>query len=293
MLDNCGAETHTRGMRITVVVVLGMLLSVLTGLAEEQLPVLKVGSEVYSNVTVTSVTATDIYFSHDKGMGNAKLKNLDPAMQQHFHYDAAKASAKEKEQRVASAQYSTPGASVAGPPPDPSNPKAVMEDAIARVKAIVNQPVTKVTRTPDMAVSTVQGNWFHDGAIRPNFDTVDVRATQDLQYGSHQYVTSDQNPGVVFYGRELEFNSMTKYFYVDRSLPKKRLTAPEMLEINRLYRIIGECEKKLNHSEVMVGAVSTETAMSFLSQHKPVVIGCAAGVLVLLLAVKFMRNREV
>ena len=49
--------------------------------AGDTLPVLKVGSEVYSNVTVTKVTATDIYFSHARGMGNAKLKNLDPALQ--------------------------------------------------------------------------------------------------------------------------------------------------------------------------------------------------------------------
>ena len=30
--------------------------------ADEQLPVLQAGSEVYSNLTVTSVSATDIYF---------------------------------------------------------------------------------------------------------------------------------------------------------------------------------------------------------------------------------------
>ena len=41
---------------------------------------------------------------------------------------------------------------------------------------------------------------------------------------------------------------MTKYFYEDRSLPKKRLTEVEMLEINLLYRIIGKCEEQLNHS---------------------------------------------
>jgi thiol-disulfide isomerase/thioredoxin len=64
--------------------------------ADDTLPVLKVGSEVYSNVTVTSVTATDIYFSHARGMGNAKLKNLDPDLQKHFHFDPAKAGAVEK-----------------------------------------------------------------------------------------------------------------------------------------------------------------------------------------------------
>jgi hypothetical protein len=48
----------------------------------------------------------------------------------------------------------------------------------------------------------------------------------------------------MFLGKELEFNAMTKYFYVDRSLPKKRLSEAEMIEINSLYRIIGEDEAR-------------------------------------------------
>jgi thiol-disulfide isomerase/thioredoxin len=69
--------------------------------ANETLPVLKVGSEVFSNVTITSVSATDIYFSFAGGMGNAKLKNLDAALQKHFHFDAAKAREIEQDQHVA------------------------------------------------------------------------------------------------------------------------------------------------------------------------------------------------
>ena len=55
--------------------------------ADEKLPMLKAGSEVYSNVTVTTVTATDIYFTYSSGMGNVKLSKLDPALQAHFNYD--------------------------------------------------------------------------------------------------------------------------------------------------------------------------------------------------------------
>jgi len=55
--------------------------------ADEKLPVLKAGSEVYSNVTVTTVTATDIYFTYAGGMANLKIKNLSPDMQQHFSFD--------------------------------------------------------------------------------------------------------------------------------------------------------------------------------------------------------------
>jgi hypothetical protein len=47
----------------------------------------------------------------------------------------------------------------------------------------------------------------------------------------------------------LEFNAMTKYFYTDRSLPKKKLTEAEMVEINRLYEIIGRCEQQLDELE--------------------------------------------
>ena len=96
-----------------------------------------------------------------------------------------------------------------------------------------------------MQVSTYRPGWFHEGAIKPNFNTVDVRATRETPYDPRPYVTSDLNPGVVFIGSQLEFNPMTKYFYTDRSLPKKKLSEAEMIEINRLYRTIGRCEQQL------------------------------------------------
>ncbi|HTL99312.1 MAG TPA: hypothetical protein VL181_10960, partial [Holophagaceae bacterium] len=40
-------------------------------------------------------------------------------------------------------------------------------------------------------------------------------------------------------------NPMTKWAYTDRTLPKKRLTDAEMMEVNRLYRIIGADVEKL------------------------------------------------
>jgi thioredoxin-related protein len=73
--------------------------------ADEKFPVLQVGSETYSNVTVTSISATDIFFTHSRGMGNAKLKNLTPELQKHFHYDAAKADALAKKLANDNAQY--------------------------------------------------------------------------------------------------------------------------------------------------------------------------------------------
>ena len=59
------------------------------------------------------------------------------------------------------------------------------------------------------------------------------------------HVTSDVNPSEMFIGRELEFNAMTKYFYTDLTLPKKRLSNSEMITINGLYRVIGQGEQAL------------------------------------------------
>lgn len=123
--------------------------------------------------------------------------------------------------------------------------EAEMKSAIEAVQRIVNQPVARFMRTPEMKVSTYRPGWFHPGAIKPDFNNVDVRRTRETSYDGKEYVTSDLNPDVVFHGDDLEFNSMTKYFYTDRTIPKKKLTEAEMLEINRLYRIIGRCEQEL------------------------------------------------
>jgi len=120
-----------------------------------------------------------------------------------------------------------------------------MDKAIAQVQKIVNQPVTAYARQPGMEVPTTEGGWFHPGADKPDFNNVDVRTTQEFPYAKCEYITSDLNPGVMFRGRDLEFNHNTKYFITDRSVPKKKLTEAEMLEINRLYRIIGHCEQQL------------------------------------------------
>jgi hypothetical protein len=117
--------------------------------------------------------------------------------------------------------------------------------AVQGVQKIVNQPVRKLARTETMQVSTYGQGWFHNGALKPDFNNVDVRKTRETPYDSHQYVTSDLNPGFVFIGPELEFNPMTKAFFLDPTLPKKKLSEAEMLEINRLYRIIGRCEQQM------------------------------------------------
>ena len=104
-----------------------------------------------------------------------------------------------------------------------------------------------------MRVTVFSPGWFHEGAITPDFATVDIRATQEFPYLASTYVTSDLNPGEVFIGSQLEFNSMTKYFYVDRTLPKKRLDKSEMQEINQLYRTIAQCTQRLEQLKAQQG----------------------------------------
>jgi hypothetical protein len=58
-------------------------------------------------------------------------------------------------------------------------------------------------------------------------------------------MVSGLNPGLVFPGRQLAFNAGHHFFYANRSLPKKKLTEAEMVELNRLYRIIGHCEHEI------------------------------------------------
>jgi hypothetical protein len=127
--------------------------------------------------------------------------------------------------------------------PDIATLNADAAQAKQRVIEIINQPVTHLPRT--RAAGTFSPGWFHPGAITPDFNTVDVRTTQEFPYDSYSYVTSDLNPSEMFIGSELEFNAMTKYFYTDRTLPKKRLSEAEMIEINSLYRIIGRDEQAL------------------------------------------------
>jgi thiol-disulfide isomerase/thioredoxin len=90
-------------MRLPLCILVLLLGSAGVTWADLKLPCLRAGDEVYSNVTVLSCTATDLYFSHAGGLGNAKLKNLPADLQKRFHYDPAKAA--ESEQQHASANY--------------------------------------------------------------------------------------------------------------------------------------------------------------------------------------------
>jgi thiol-disulfide isomerase/thioredoxin len=92
-------------MRAKGFIVFSLIVAVWVARANEKLPVLNAGSEVYSNVTVTTVTVTDIYFTSARGMANVKLSKLDPALQKHFGYNPKTAGEVEQKQAAANAQY--------------------------------------------------------------------------------------------------------------------------------------------------------------------------------------------
>jgi hypothetical protein len=121
-----------------------------------------------------------------------------------------------------------------------------LTNAWQQVETIVCQPVRAYQRTPGYHISVYgPGGWFHPGAETPDFNHVDIRQSQELPYASQPWVSSDITPTMMFHGSDLEFNAMTKLFYTNRDLPKKKLTEAEMLQINSLYRTIGHCQDEI------------------------------------------------
>jgi hypothetical protein len=121
--------------------------------------------------------------------------------------------------------------------------------AVITVKTIVNQPIEQLPRSKQVRMAVFSPGWFQSSTIKPDFNVVDVRDSQQAIYDQYDYVSSDLNPAFMFKAKDLAFNPMTKFFYEDLSLPKKKLTDAEMVEINQQYRIIGRCEKKLKELE--------------------------------------------
>jgi len=154
---------------------------------------------------------------------------------------------------VTAVQHASAQGAEPTPQPSPSDRVAATQreanDAMTKVRNIVNQPAPTSERSPEMRVWDYD-LWFHPGSTKPDFNTVDIRNSQELPYEKFDYVSLKSNPNVVWAGRDLEFNSMTKFFYVDRSVPKKKLTEEEMIQINKLYRIIGRCERVLNQAGI-------------------------------------------
>lgn len=98
---------HSETMRRLILAVMGLASAASLSFADEKLPVLNVNSETYSNVTVFNISATDVYFTSSRGLANAKLKDLDPALQKRFNYNPSNAVAGAAKPAVADVQAAT------------------------------------------------------------------------------------------------------------------------------------------------------------------------------------------
>jgi len=81
------------------------LLAVTVEAAEIKLDTMKVGDKVYTNVSVTSFSTTDVYFSHSKGVSSAKIRTLEPAVQKLLDYNPSVADAMERQQQQTEKRY--------------------------------------------------------------------------------------------------------------------------------------------------------------------------------------------
>lgn len=133
-----------------------------------------------------------------------------------------------------------------------------LTNAWHQVETIVNQPMPAYRRD-DSYHMAIYPYWFHPGASTPDFNTVDVRQSQQLIYTA-TWVSSDITPTMMFHGSDLEFNAMTKLFYTNRSLPKKKLTEAEMVQINALYRTIGHCQAAIAQLQPPPATTATDNA---------------------------------
>jgi thiol-disulfide isomerase/thioredoxin len=153
-------------MKIKVIVAL--LLAVVAAQADEYVPVLRVGSDTFTNVTVTRVTASDIYFLSPSGLGNAKIKELDPQLQQHFHFNRSKAGALEQAQAQANDQYRAQLA---------TQPTVKPPDMSKSAEPDVPEGLKVGQRLPDFNESDRQGNPLSISGARGKVVLVDFWAT--------------------------------------------------------------------------------------------------------------------
>ena len=148
--------------------------------SQTKLPRLKVGTDWYTNVTVTRVTATDIYFSYPQGMGNAKLKSLDAATQKLFKFDPAKAGEAEKQQTEADAAYRLQLQNSANTPRPATKPEVhseVREEPVTPADIVVQKISARSFRgkpAPDLVVE----KWLTAQPVMPGkFVMIDFWAT--------------------------------------------------------------------------------------------------------------------
>jgi hypothetical protein len=205
-LDKALFKEDIRNMQMGTGMALGFLMIALRVCADEILPVLKVGDNVFSNVTVIAVTPTDICFTYPGGMANAKLKELDPELQKHFHYNATNAMAVEKKQIEANAQYhadlashpaqSPPKENRLEPPPAAAAPPPVGTDELERLAGDVHPNPSHMKMHEELSSASFANHpLFPKGG--PSKDDIFQGSVSDCYFMSHLGALADAHPGFI------------------------------------------------------------------------------------------------
>jgi len=219
-------------------VILGLALFAFTVRADELFPSLKANGQVYSRVTVFKATATDIYFTSAQGMANAKLKDLDPALQKHFHYDPVKAAQIEREQAAATARYQLAAMQQISSRAPEEKPAARSATG-APVKPADRPDYNKATLTrvgdksPVLSVQTVDGrkvDFRNKVVVLDFFATWCEPCLEEMPY-LEKYVQPLSRNGVILVaiGREhspaevLAFQKRSKYSFLFAADPKREI----------------------------------------------------------------------
>jgi len=117
--------------------------------ADIQLPTLKIGTDVFTNVTVYQMNKTDIFVRHERGFGNAKLSTLDD--------DTLRLLGLKEEKRVQESPLSRAQAQAA---------VEQVKTALSTVNLtlpsedILNEQIARVTSTPQLLYGILGGLAF-------------------------------------------------------------------------------------------------------------------------------------
>ena len=151
-----------------------------------------------------------------------------------------------------------------------STARGEFDKTTRKVQAIVNQVPPIVVPPPGSTEVYKYG--YHPGANPPDYNADNLLATRETWKGEYSYI--DSVPNVFYRSSDCEFNPQTKYFYLSRTVAKKKLSDVEYAELTRLYHLLGQQEKAI--SEVKSPASDAERVSNDLATLKAQLDGYAA-----------------
>ncbi len=134
--------------------------------AEVKLDTMRVGTKIFHHVTVLGVNDSDLYFTHDGGIANVKLRYLEPALQKRFSYDPKAAEAAERQQQQDEAAYSNALAQALS---DAAMQKLkTARDAAASSEQSLADPISDASLLRKPAPAITPGKWLTEAPVTTN-----------------------------------------------------------------------------------------------------------------------------